>query len=425
MSLGIGEVPKGAACAAAPLFVALLLAWSPQGWASSGEGAADWPRLWGPAGDARALASGPFSPGKPIRVRELWRRPLGSAFAAVSIVGHRGYTGISDGERDHVVALDVATGRELWRSCLGPTYRGHDGSKDGPVSTPTVDGGRVFALGPHGVLMALDAGSGKQLWQHDLVAELGAKAPAYGFGTAPLVVGARLIVQAGGATQHNLVAFDTSDGRLLWSVQHSNATGYASPVKATIAGEEQVVVLAADKLFAVRPRDGGLLWSHSLGTSSGEASRSPLILPGDRVLAPTGSESVLVQVSGRDGAFTASERWKSPRLKGSFSPTVYHDGFLYGFNGGFLTCLDLETAEPKWRERVYGGSLILVGGHLVVLGESSGNLHVAEATEAGFREKVKLPVFNAGAASVTGPSFGDGLLLLRNVEEMVAFEVEG
>jgi outer membrane protein assembly factor BamB len=343
----------------------------------------------------------------------------------VSIVGHRGYTGVSDGEKDHVVAFDVPTGRELWRSCLGPVYRGHDGSKDGPVSTPTVDGERIYALGPHGVLVALETASGKVVWQHDLVAELGVKAPDYGFGTAPLVVGTRLVVQAGGAKEHNLVAYDTTGGRLLWSVQHSNATGYASPVKATLAGEEQIVVLAADKLFAVRPVDGSLRWSHPLGAGGGEASRSPLVLPGDRVLAPTGNESVLVQVSGREGALTVTELWRTPRLRGSFSPTVYHEGHLYGFGGAFLTCLDAETAEPRWRERVYGGSLILVGGHLVVLGESSGNLHVAEATKEGFREKVKLPVFNAGAASVTGPSYGDGTLLFRNVEEMVAFEVEG
>lgn len=423
MRCGMGDEGRATRCAAS-LLLALAL---PTGGVSAEprEGASDWPRLWGPAGDARATAAGAFSPGRPIKVRERWRRPMGSAFSGVSIVGHRGYTGVSDGDKDHVVALDVSTGRELWRSCLGPTYRGHDGSKDGPVSTPTVDGGRVFALGPRGLLLALDAASGRTLWQHDLVAELQVKSPDYGFGTAPLVVGTRLVVQAGGSTRHNLVAYDTTDGRLLWSVQHSNATGYASPVRATIAGEEQVLVLAADKLFAVRPEDGGLLWSHPLGAGSGEASRSPFLLPGDRVLAPTGNESVLVQVSRSGEAFTATERWKTPRLRGSFSPTVYHEGFLYGFNAGFLTCLDAETAEPRWRERVYGGSLILVGGHLVVLGETSGNLHVAEATDAGFREKVKVPVFNAGATSVTGPSFGDGLLLFRNVEEMVAFEVEG
>lgn len=423
MRLGMGE-DRRVTWPAASLLLALMLSTGGVS-AQPGETASDWPRLWGPAGDARATASGRFAPGKPIKVRERWRHPVGSAFSGVSIVGHRGYTGVSDGEKDHVVALDVSTGREVWRSCLGPTYRGHDGSKDGPISTPTVDGGRVFALGPRGVLVALDEGSGKMLWQHDLAAELEVKAPDYGFGTAPLVVGTRLVVQAGGSTRHNLVAYDTTDGRLLWSVQHSNATGYASPVRATLAGEEQVVVLAADKLFAVRPRDGGLLWSHPLGSGSGEASRSPLVLPGDRVLAPTGNESVLIQVSAGEGAFSVAERWRTPRLRGSFSPTVYQDGYLYGFGGGFLTCLDVETAEPKWRERVYGGSLILVGGHLVVLGETSGNLHVAEATPAGFREKVKLPAFNAGATTVTGPSFGDGLLLLRNVEEMVAFEVEG
>jgi hypothetical protein len=48
---------------------------------------------------------------------------------------------------------------------------------------------------------------------------------------------------------------------------------------------------------------------------------------------------------------------------------------------------------------------------------------VAEASPDGYREKVRVPVFNAGATSSTGPTFAGGKLFLRNVEEIVALEV--
>jgi hypothetical protein len=69
--------------------------------------------------------------------------------------------------------------------------------------------------------------------------------------------------------------------------------------------------------------------------------------------------------------------------------------------------------------------LILVDGHLIVLSSGSGDLHVAAASPEGYREKLKVPVFNAGATSVTVPAFAGGRVLLRNVEDMVAVEIAG
>jgi hypothetical protein len=87
--------------------------------------------------------------------------------------------------------------------------------------------------------------------------------------------------------------------------------------------------------------------------------------------------------------------------------------------------VDPADGEVLWRQKVYTGSLILVDGHLVILGDSSGDLRIAEASPGGYREKLKVPVFNAGAASSTGPAFAAGRLLLRNVEEIVALEIGG
>lgn len=392
--------------------------------ASSGVAAGDaepWGRLWGPAGTGAAAAVRPL-PASP-RLREVWRRPIGSGFSAISVAGTRAYTGVSEGPDDFLAALDPASGRTLWRTRLGETYRGHDGSKDGPVSTPTVDGSRVFMVGPRGVLLAADAATGRELWRVDLAGELQAPAPFYGFATSPLVVGERVIVSVGGEA-HNLSAFEAATGKRLWSVAHSKKSGYGSPVRATIGGEAQVLVLAGDLVYGVRAEDGALRWSHPTGWP-GESSRPPLVLPGDRVLLPGDDESKLLQVATAGGRQTVRELWVSPRLKGGFSPTVFHDGRIVGMSGAYLVSLDPATGDAVWRHKVYAGSLILVDGHAVILGESSGDLRIGRLTPQGFEERLTRPVFNAGAASYTGPSLAGTRLYLRNVEEAVALEVEG
>ena len=117
----------------------------------------EWPRFWGARGDAQA-AEPKAPPGSGLSIKELWRRPLGSGFSGIAVVKGRGYTGESDGTDDHAVAFNIDDGKTVWRTRIGPTYKGHDGSRDGPVSTPTVHAGRVFMAGPHGVLLALEAG---------------------------------------------------------------------------------------------------------------------------------------------------------------------------------------------------------------------------------------------------------------------------
>ncbi len=63
------------------------------------------------------------------------------------------------GDREFVIAFDIATGKEAWATAHGGAFRNDRG--DGPRGTPTVDGDRVYALGGNGDLSALDARTGQ------------------------------------------------------------------------------------------------------------------------------------------------------------------------------------------------------------------------------------------------------------------------
>lgn len=386
--------------------------------AASGD---DWPQLWGPT--VTAAVEPKDSPGG-AGLRELWRRPIGSGFSGIAVVGERGYTGESDGTSDQLIAFDLRTGKTLWRAALGETYRGHDGSRDGPIATPAVSGGRVFMLGPRGPLLALDAASGRELWRKDLAAEASVKAPSYGFGGSPIVDGNRVVLQVGGAEKSGLVAYEAASGKPAWTALHAetkgNSGGYTMAVPATLGGERQLVALGHDRVFGVRATDGTLAWSHALAEAE-EPMRAPLVLPGDQLLLTRGTGAVLVKLAREGAGWKAAQAWQSVRIKSGLSPTVHEGGSLFGFSGQYLVCLDLATGEPRWREKTRPGSLIRVGQKLVVIGEESGVLRVLAAQGAAYQELARAAAFNAGALSATGPSYADRRLYLRNVEEMVAY----
>jgi outer membrane protein assembly factor BamB len=381
---------------------------------------ADWPGLWGPSRNGtttgRLGSSG-------VEPEVLWRRAVDGGYSEIAIHGGRAFTmELRDGA-DFIVALDSATGREQWRVRIGPTYQGHGGSDDGPISTPAAEGNDLFALGPHGQLVAVDVATGRERWRHDLVSGFGAAAPTWGFAASPLIEGRLVIVPTGGANSKGLLAFDRATGKLVWNAAVAKATAYTSAVSATIGSVRQVIAVASDRVFAVTPADGRVLWSAPGPGGDVEVSNSALALPGDRVLLSNWEQSMMLGISRQDGAFAARELWRSPRMRATNGPTIYRDGFLYGFAGPMLVCMNAETTEVRWRERSGAGTLITVGDELVLLGQDSGELHVATVSPNGFTLRRRALVLEAGIRAVTGPSFADGRLYLRNLKEIVALRV--
>jgi outer membrane protein assembly factor BamB len=382
--------------------------------------ASTWPGLWGPSRNGTTAESLGSLRDEP---EVLWRRAVAGGYSEVAISGGRAFTlELRDGS-DFIVALDAATGREQWRVRIAPTYRGHGGSDDGPISTPAVDGNDLFVVGPHGHLVAVDVATGKERWRHDLVAAFGAAAPTWGFAASPLIEGSLVIVPTGGASSKGLLAFDRASGRLVWNAAGIRATSYASAIAATVAGVRQVIAVASDRVISVAPADGRMLWSTAGTGGDIEVANSALLLPGDRLLLSNWEQSMLVGLTNRDGAFSARELWRSPRLRATNGPTIYRDGFLYGFAGSVLVCVNAETTDVVWRERTGAGTLIAAGDRLVILGQESGELQIADVSPRGFTSRQRVRVLADGTRAVTGPSFADGRLYVRNLKEIVVLRV--
>ncbi len=381
----------------------------------------EWPGLRGPNYDGSARRGSRFGagPGAPV-VR--WRARLGSGYSGVAVSGGRAVTMFSDGGDDVLAAFDEASGKELWRIRIAERYKGINGSFDGPISTPTIAGGRVFALGPAGHLLAADLAKGGLLWRVDLPVREGARKPELGFASSPLVAGGVLVVQIGAAQGRAIAGFDPSTGDRRWTMG-DDAVQYQSPVVVRV-GERDIVVAVGDaRLIGIDPATGRALFDHPHGGEPvwiSVASAVPMPAGNGRLFVKTHVDKSTMYrlVEAADGRISLETLWTAPVLRQTYAVPVYHDGHLYGMNGRtVLTCVDAETGEMKWRSREPGDGFPTLVGDQIVFVTKTHTLHVGPASPQGWKERAHLELFDD--LSWTAPSVAGDSVFARGLGELV------
>ncbi len=365
----------------------------------------------------------------------VWRHEIGAGWSGFAVVNGVAVTMEQRGESEAVTAYDVHTGALLWAH----TYPGHFdhflGGR-GPRATPTIDEGRVYALGARGRLSCLDGATGAALWTRDLLAEYGvtpemeARNVQYGRANSPLVAGDLVIVPAGGdeaTRQARLAAFDKTSGEPVWE-SPPRQISFSSPRLATLAGIAQVLIVNEDTLSGHTPETGVLLWEHSWpGRTSATASVSQAVpVPPDRVFVSKGyggGALLLELVPGEDGVLAAREVWRDRRaLRTKLTNVVLKDEHIYGLSDGMLECVELETGRRVWKEGRYGHGQILRVDELLLLLSEEGEVVLIEPTPD--EPDHILGRFQALAGKTwNNPALYGDLLVVRNGNEAAVYRL--
>jgi glucose dehydrogenase len=224
---------------------------------------------------------------------------------------------------NHVVALEAATGRELWRyehkrrtqkMCCGPANRG-----------VAVAYGKVFMGTVDARLIALDAKTGAEKWRFARTSDSKNK---FSFSTPTVITvnGEQQLITPGSGVVN---ALDPKTGQEIWQVRYGD--GY-SVIPKPVFGHGLLFIATgynAPTVIAIRPAGakGDVTDTHVVWTTTKKA-----IAPHTPSLLLVGDELYMVSDKGIAtclDARTGRENW-SERIGGNYSSSpLFADGKIY------------------------------------------------------------------------------------------------
>ncbi len=374
--------------------------------------------------------------------RLLWKREIGGGWSSFSVTGDYAFTQELRAGREFVSCYEVKTGKVVWMQPDGDATENKDASKsahvflsvvggDGPRSTPTISGDRVFSMGSTGRLTCFDAATGERLWVHNVLAEHGADIPKWGKCCSPLIVDQLVVVTGGGVAGPSLLAYDIETGKLAWTAGKEGPCTdcYASPALVTLAGVRQILVLNDVEIAGHDPESGRPLWSLPWPWKNAKHPKAsqPVLLADDRILitAEYGSGTALVEVR-RDaqGRFHAEEGrlWKKNRnLRTKLTNAVRQGDYAYGLSSRILTCLDLNTGKRAWKKGRYGHGQVLLVEDLLLIQAETGEVALVEADPEQYREVARFQALENKTWNY--PTLAGKHLLVRNDREAACYEL--
>lgn len=382
----------------------------------------DWPQWRGPARDGVVAFTAPAA--WPAQLTKRWEVAVGAGHSSPVVSGDRVIIHARQGDQEITRALDLQSGRELWRDSyaapytMNPAARGHG---PGPKSTPAIAGGRVFTFGISGILSALDVASGKVLWRTPAPAA----PPEFGTAMSPIVDGTSLIAHVGGERGGALTAFDAATGKVRWQWT-GDGPGYASPVIAEIGGVRHVITQTQNAVVGVEAGSGQLLWRLPFSTAYEQNSVTPVVV-GDRVIySGLDQGTTAVRLVRKGSAWAAEPVWKNDLVPMYMSSPVVQGNTLFGLthrNRGQFFAIDLGSGKTLWTTRGRDGenaSLLRAGGLLLVT-TTNAELIVAQPTPAAFGEAKRYTV--AESAVWAHPAISGQLILVKDVDKLLCWTI--
>jgi len=391
----------------------------------------EWPQPGGFASNAayHLEASG--------HLRQVWDADAGkgsdktSRLTASPVVGG-GHIFVLDAEA-HVYAFDAKNGQSLWDKRLAPKNGTDMPTLWGLLGKPNTiepvsgmgggiayDAGKIFVTSGFGVLLAMDAATGREIWRHDLAVPIV---------NAPVVNGGRIFFST---HDNHFYAFAEADGRTLWDQQGvAESAGILSSTSAAVAGQFVIAPYTSGELFALRVQNGQQAWNDVLSHSGQVTALSELddiaarpVIDRDMVFAISHS-GVMAAI-----ALASGDRAWTREIGGTQTPWVAGD-YVYVLTGDEqLMCLTRKEGRVRWihqmpqftdpdgkKHPIDWAGPVLVSNKLILL-SSDGYAEAVSPYTGSLLGRVEIP----GGTSIAPVVADDTLYILTNDAELVALK---
>ncbi len=330
-----------------------------------------------------------------------WRLELPGLGGSTPVVaGSKVYLTLGDGKTNHLLAVDAASGKALWRTDIGQDRGGKHKKGSGSNPSPTTDGEHVFVYYRSGDVGCVNP-DGDIVWHRNLQEEFGEDTLWWDLGSSPVLTEDALViaVMQSPPSPSYLIALDKKTGQTKWmhkrelAAPEEAAQSYTSPLAAVVDGRNVLAVLGADHLTVHDASNGeelGRLGGFNPGGEKFFRSIASPAISGNVILCPYARGATLTAVDMSKlmaGAEKDAILWQRDGLNIDVPTPAIHDGKVYLCQDrGQVLALDLSSGETLWeldlpRHRAnYSSSPLVTPTHLYATRED-GHVFVVKLPE--------------------------------------------
>jgi outer membrane protein assembly factor BamB len=347
-------------------------------------GGDQWPEFRGPRGDGHSTATqlpGTWTDQANVR----WKTEIHDRGWSSPVIWDDQIwmtTSTADGHKLFALCVDRNTGKVLHDVPVfdveKPEFVAPSNSYASP--TPAIEAGRVYAhFGTNGTA-CLDTATGKILWtRRDLNCN-----HEQGAGSSPILAGEFLIVNVDGRDVQYVIALDKRTGQTVWKTERSidyspyeeyQRKAYCVPLVIPSRAGAQVVSPGAKAVISYDFATGRELWK--VRHEGWSMAPRPLFGRG-LIFAVVDYDHPQLWAIRPDGVGDVTDShivWKATRGMPSRPSFLLIDDLLFLISSdGIASCLEADTGELVWRERVpgkYSASPLFADGKIYLFNENA------------------------------------------------------
>jgi len=383
--------------------------------------AADWTQFRGPNRDGLCQETGLLKQWPENGPKELWSYDeLGHGFASVAVVNGVIYTTGMEDKQGWLYALDLQ-GNLKYKVKYGPEWAG---SHPGTHTTPTIDKDRLYLMSGQGRIACHDLETGKCLWYKDTLKEFKGKNIRWGVAESVLIHGNKAICTPGGRNA-TVVALDKLSGNTIWATQGlTELSAYCSPCVIERGSKRILLTMVQKSIVGIDIETGKLLWRAGHEVKYDISAVTPVYVDGAIIVSNAYGHGSLMFELAPDG-MSVTRRWAQKSLEVHHGGMLLIDGKVHGANGREWQCLDPQTGEVKYADKLTGkGSAIYADGMLYCYGEK-GQLGLARVSPSGYDLVSSFKITKGAKQHWAHPAISDGRLYIRHGEILMCFDIKG
>ena len=371
-----------------------------------------------------------------------WKAALPGAAGATPVIWEDQIFLTSVDDQGNLLLICFGTdGKQQWQQVVArgnKDVRGDEGNSASP--SPVTDGKHVWSFMGNGVLACYTA-AGKEVWKFDVQDRYGKLKIQFGMTSTPVLDRGKLYMQLihgeGNPTTREavVVALDAATGKQIWEHQRASDASaecehsYASPVLYREGETEFLLTHGADFTIAHDLKSGSELWR--VGGLNPKASynptlrfvASPLATPGMIVIPSAKNGPVLALKPNLSGDVTGSSEafhWKldsgTPDVP---SPLRVGDLVYLCRENGNLVCVDARTGDTLYEERTvrdrHRASPVYADGKIYTTARNG----IVTVVKAGRQFEV-LAQNDLGESIAASPAISNGRIYLRTFNSLYA-----